>query len=195
MSSRAPRPALVRLLLVALVGLLLLPLAATAPASAASLPSKKKWVADTVAAASGSRTYLQQRLGALEEGDAPLAITLDIDNTSLASHYAPGKPVVAVLRLATYAHDHGVKVFFNTARPEGKVAGAVASLQQAGFPVDGICGRKSGESLAEGKQRCRAQFADQGYRIAVNVGNRSTDFTGGGYDRAYRLPSYGDLLV
>lgn len=192
MPSRHPA---VRLLLLALVGLLLLPLAATAPASAASLPSKKKWVSDTVAAASGSRTYLQQRLDALEEGDDPLAITLDIDNTSLASHYDPGKPVVAVLKLATYARNHGVKVFFNTARPEGKVAGAVASLEKAGFPVDGICGRRSGESLAEGKQRCRAQFADQGYRIAVNVGNRSTDFTGGGYDRAYRLPNYGNLLV
>ncbi|SDS95936.1 HAD superfamily, subfamily IIIB (Acid phosphatase) [Nocardioides scoriae] len=192
MPSRHPA---VRLLLLALVGLLLLPLAATAPASAASLPSKKKWVSDTVAAASGSRTYLQQRLDALEEGDDPLAITLDIDNTSLASHYDPGKPVVAVLKLATYARNHGVKVFFNTARPEGKVAGAVASLEKAGFPVDGICGRRSGESLAEGKQRCRAEFADQGYRIAVNVGNRSTDFTGGGYDRAYRLPNYGNLLV
>ena len=31
-------------------------------------------------------------------------------------------------------------------------------------------------------------------RIIANVGNRCTDFVGGDYERAYRLPNYGNRL-
>jgi hypothetical protein len=31
---------------------------------------------------------------------------------------------------------------------------------------------------------------DEGYTIVANVGNRSTDFLGGSYQRAFRLPDY-----
>jgi hypothetical protein len=44
------------------------------------------------------------------------------------------------------------------------------------------------------KQRCRASFRADGFRIVANVGNRSTDFVGGGYERAFKLPDYGGRL-
>ena len=60
--------------------------------------------------------------------------------------------------------------------------------------VTEVCGRAHGEGLVHGKQRCRRHFVDEGYTIIANVGNRSTDFTGGNYERAFRLPNYGNQL-
>ena len=58
-----------------------------------------------------------------------------------------------------------------------------------------MCGRIStGEALEDSKQRCRRHFVAEGYTIIANVGNRSTDFVGGDYRRAFRLPSYRDQL-
>ncbi len=45
-----------------------------------------------------------------------------------------------------------------------------------------------------GKERCRSTYVAQGYTIIANVGNHSTDFTGGDYERAYRLPNYHNRL-
>ena len=65
---------------------------------------------------------------------------------------------------------------------------------RVGYDVREICGRKPGETLSHSKQRCRAHFVAEGYTLIANVGNRSTDFTGGNYERAFRLPSYGNAL-
>ena len=35
---------------------------------------------------------------------------------------------------------------------------------------------------------------NNGYRMIANIGNRRTDFVGGNYMRAYRLPNYGNRL-
>ena len=35
---------------------------------------------------------------------------------------------------------------------------------------------------------------NNGFTIIANIGNRSTDFVGGNYERAYRLPNYGNRL-
>lgn len=165
------------------------------PASAApgALPSKKKWLADVSMAMQGSRAYLDKRL----ENRLPwqkLAVNLDIDNTSLATEYDKGQAIAVTLRFARYAHNHGIKVFFNTGRGPGKIAAARASLVRAGFPIDRLCHRKVGEDLVHSKKRCRASFVADGYVIVANVGNRSTDFVGGNYSRAFRLPNYGNQL-
>ncbi len=180
----------------ALVGVVLLLslLAVPAPAQAA-LPSKSQWVADTYTAMEGSRAYVGHRV---EAGGSRLAVNLDIDNTSLASHYAYGKPVAVTLRFARYARSHGVKLLFNTGRVQGdgRLAAARDLLRKAGYRVTAICGRTSGsESLAHSKQRCRRRFVHQGWTLIANVGNRGTDFTGGNYERAFRLPSYGGQLA
>jgi hypothetical protein len=68
-------------------------------------------------------------------------------------------------------------------------------LRAAGFTVTAICGRASSEEgLSHSKQRCRRHFVRHGYTIIANVGNRSTDFTGGNYERAFRLRNYGNQL-
>ena len=82
---------------------------------------------------------------------------------------------------------------FNTARHGRQISSARAQLRRAGYPVTAMCGRTSGkESIAHGKQRCRARFVRHGYRLIANVGNNATDFAGPrNYGRAYRLPNYG----
>ena len=37
-------------------------------------------------------------------------------------------------------------------------------------------------------------YVDRGFTIIANVGNRSTDFVGKNYERAFKLPSYGNRL-
>ena len=161
------------------------------PAQARELPDKDQWLADTRAAMVGSRAYVGNRV---ERGGGRLAVNLDIDNTSLATYYARGTAVPVVLRFARYARSKGVALLFNTGRERGQLAGVARSLRRAGYDVREICGRKPGERLVAGKQRCRRHFVSEGYTLIANIGNRDTDFVGGSYERAYRLPNYANQL-
>ena len=165
--------------------------AAPVPAQAAEPPSQRQWLADTRQAMDGSRSYVGHRVA---RGGHRLAVNLDIDNTALATYYAKGTAVPVVLRFARYARSQGVTLLFNTGRERGHLAGVARSLRRVGYEVREICGRTRGESLSHSKQRCRRHFVAEGYTIIANVGNRSTDFVGGNYERAYRLPSYGGAL-
>jgi HAD superfamily, subfamily IIIB (Acid phosphatase) len=164
-------------------------------ADAARLPSKKKWVADTYQAMYGSRAYVRDRVArSSNQGGTKLALNLDIDNTSLATKYDTGKPVAVTLRLVQYAKSKGVYILFNTGRNVSQRAQTIAGLKRAGYPVDGLCAHYKGEALRHSKQRCRQSFTNNGFTIIANIGNRSTDFVGGNYERAYRLPNYGNRL-
>ena len=181
-----------RLLPVALLPLaLVVLLTATVPSQAARLPSRQHWLHDTVSALSGSRPYVANRVA---KGGTKLAINLDIDNTSLQSYYAAGKAVPATLRLVRYAKSRGVYILFNTGRNVSLRQRTIAQLKRAGYPVDGLCAHYRHEPLAHSKQRCRQSFVNNGFTIIANVGNRRTDFVGGNYERAYRLPNYGNRL-
>src|SRR4051812_33259345 len=93
-----------------------LPLLAAVPAHAADAaapPSKAQWQADVRDAMHGSVAYLDERVA---EGGRPLAIVLDIDNTSLATHYGWPQPVRPTLRFARHAHALQVGVYFVTGR-------------------------------------------------------------------------------
>ncbi len=182
-----------RRVLTAVMAVLALLLVSSPPASA-KLPSKRTWTADVREAMVGSHDYLDRRL---RQGVRQPAVNLDIDNTSLASHYDPGKPVARVLRFAKYARSNGVKLLFNTARlrGEGRMRKARRQLVRAGYRVTAVCGRKPGEGLVHSKTRCRRHYVSQGYTLVANVGNRATDFRGGYYDKAYRLPNYGNQLT
>jgi predicted secreted acid phosphatase len=185
----------VRTVVSALVSCLAL-LSLGSPASAempGKLPTKDTWVSDVSTAMHGSRSYLSDRIAAATT-DEKLAINLDIDNTSLATHYAPRQPVLVVRRLARYAHNHGVAVFFNTGRDTTQAATVRSLLVKAGYPVDRLCTRRPSEAVVHSKQRCRASFVADGYTLVANVGNRKTDFIGGDYERAFRLPSYSNQL-
>ena len=167
------------------------PAGARAASSATALPSKRQWLADTRAAMYGSRSYVGHRVA---RGGHRLAVNFDIDNTSLATYYDRGAAVPVTLRFARYARSHGVALLFNTGRRRDRLSGVARSLRRVGYGVRELCGRRPGEALTHGKQRCRRHFRAEGYTLIANVGNRSTDFTGGGYERAFRLPSYGNRL-
>jgi hypothetical protein len=158
---------------------------------AARMPSKQHWLHDTETALSGSGAYVADRVA---KGGTKLALNLDIDNTSLATRYDAGKPVPATLRLVRYAKSKGVYILFNTGRNVRQRARTIAQLKRAGYPVDGLCAHYKGERLAHSKQRCRASFVHNGFHLIANIGNRSTDFAGGNYERAFRLPNYGNRL-
>jgi hypothetical protein len=184
-----------RLVLAVLTCALVLPAWSAGPASAASLPSKKQWLADVSASLKGSSPYVDRRVAA---GGSKLAVNFDIDNTALASHYAYGKAVPSTLRFANHARGKGVTLLFNTGRVkgDGRLLKAKQQLTRAGYHVAEICGRTSSrETLTHSKQRCRQHFVNEGYTIIANVGNRRTDFVGGSYERAYRLPNYANKLA
>ena len=178
---------------VAALAVVLLGTATSSSAAPSPMPTEKKWHHDVASVMAGSHRYLDRAIAA---GDRRYAINLDIDNTSLASYYRKGTPVLAVRSFARYAHRHGVAVLFNTARVGGKVSAGRRLLAKAGYPITEMCGRGSlSEPLAEGKRLCRAHFVDEGYTIIANVGNNSTDFIGPkNYGRAFRLPNYGGRL-
>lgn len=185
---------MVRRLLVALSLAALVLGSTVAPASARShtasrLPPQKVWRADVSRAMSGSQAALRERVAAAAPGER-LAVNLDVDNVSLASQYDPFEPVGPVLRYALLAQRLGVKVFFNTGRRTTFRGRAKRQLSAAGFTVDRLCLRVPGEEISHSKPRCRASFVDAGFTLVANIGNNATDFAGGGYERAYRLPNY-----
>ncbi len=184
-------PVLRRLLSAALLALVLVLTALVPSTQAAKMPSRKAWLHDTVTALAGARPYVANRAA---KGGGKLALNLDIDNTSLQTYYAAGKAIPATLRLVRYAKSKGVYILFNTGRNVSKRKHTIAQLKRAGFPVDGLCAHYKGEPLAHSKQRCRTSFVNNGFHIIANVGNRSTDFVGRNYERAYRLPNYGNRL-
>jgi predicted secreted acid phosphatase len=182
-------------LFLAVVSVLALVLAGTVPAEAAKkLPSKRHWVKDTRKAMYGSRAWVDTRTANPKPTDQKLAVNLDIDNTSLATKYAPGKPVAVTLRFVKYAKDHDLAILFNTGRLSTQLSGITDQLRKAGYPIDAVCGRQKGEGLVHSKQRCRAEYVAQGYTIIANVGNRATDFSGGDYEKAFKLPNYRNRL-
>jgi hypothetical protein len=172
---------------------MLVPLALYLPSAEAAVPSEKDWLSDVNSAMAGSQRYVDS-----VQGDSGrLAVNFDIDNTTLATHYDPGQPVERVLHFAQYAHQHGIALVFNTARLAGggRMTAARHQLEVAGYDVAAICGRNKGESLVHSKTRCRKHYVDSGYTLVANVGNRDTDFQGGYYARAFRLPNYGNQLT
>jgi predicted secreted acid phosphatase len=180
-----------RLLAVATMSLVLVLSVLVPPTQAAGMPSKRAWLHDTAQALSGSRAYVAYRV---RDTRGKLALNLDIDNTSLQTYYDRGKAVPATLRTVRYAKSRGVDILFNTGRNVSLRTKTVRQLRRAGFPVDNLCMKHRGESLSHSKQRCRRIFVKGGYKLIENIGNRSTDFVGGNYMRAYKLPNYGNRL-
>lgn len=152
------------------------------------LPSKRQWLRDVDAAMAGSGKHLDRTIHGKHK---KFAINLDIDNSSLATHYDTGAPIRRVLRFVRHAREHHVAILFNTARSGEQLKQARGQLEAAGYPVTQVCGRRAGETSDHSKRRCRRHFIAQGYTIIANVGNRPTDFSGKkNYGRAFRLPNY-----
>jgi predicted secreted acid phosphatase len=156
------------------------------------MPTRAQWLADVKSAMHGSRAYVRQRVAA-KGPDERLAINFDIDNTVIATYYDGGGAIPQMRRFSRFLHSLGVAMVFNTGRLANRKQRTVAQLTRAGFPVAAVCLRTKGETLPAGKLRCRNSFIGDGYTLIANVGNNETDFAGGGYERAFRLPNYGVL--
>ena len=192
-----PRHLLATVFVVSLCLLSPTPVSAVATAAdsraSANVPSEKHWRKDVRRAMAGSGKYLHARLDRAVAGEK-LAINFDIDNTTLATEYDEGQPVRRVLRFAKHAQRHGIYVLFNTGRSFATLNDVPSQLAAAGYVVTEICTRGTGVKLVKGKKQCRRHFRDEGYTVIANVGNRRTDFVGGNYERAFRLPNYHNKL-
>ncbi|MEU6140251.1 HAD family acid phosphatase [Streptomyces sp. NPDC047081] len=193
------RPPARRTAVVALAGLAL-SLAAALPAQAADV-TEAQWLSDVAAVTGPAQTYIDGRAAANTSG-AKQAIVLDIDNTSLETYFegagtsTPATP--PVLALAQDAHAKGLSVFFISARSNLFNSITKSNLTSVGYTVDGLYARTVAqmltESVADFKTSQRKAIEANGYDIVANIGNNTTDLTGGYADATYKLPDYDGLL-
>ncbi|MEU2236490.1 HAD family acid phosphatase [Streptomyces vietnamensis] len=155
------------------------------------------WDADVRAVIAQARPSIEDRIA---QGGQKQAIVLDIDNTSLETHFHPLPPtpaVAPVLDLARYAHDRGVAVFFVTARPGILELVTRSNLTRVGYPVTGLYQRSFSDLFGSNgayKAAKRADIESQGYTIIANIGNNASDFEGGHSERDVKLPDYDGQL-
>ncbi|MFJ2178292.1 HAD family acid phosphatase [Streptomyces sp. NPDC087851] len=167
--------------------------------TAAAKPDYATWQADIAAVMDQADSYVAGRLASVPAGQKP-AIVLDIDNTSLETDYSSAVPTPAIRRtlaLADFAHDRGVKIFFVSARPDLIQAITKANLTSVGYTIDGLYGRSIGDLFTEVsafKTAQRVKIEKNGYTIIANIGNNTTDLTGGHAERTFKLPDYDGQL-
>jgi hypothetical protein len=149
------------------------------------------------AVAATASAYLDARL---PDAAAHPAIVLDIDNTSLQTHYKPGLQSPAtepILHIAQQASAAGAAVFFVTARPEVLGWQSEGNLRGVGYPFSGIYLRPwfNSQPDAELKTDARKDIESKGYTIVANIGNNTSDLTGGHAERTFKLPDYDGQLA
>jgi predicted secreted acid phosphatase len=170
----------------------------TATAAAADV-DYATWQRDCRAVMDQALPYLKERIADAAPGEKQ-AIVLDIDNTSLETDFGFSYPQPAnrpVLEAARYAQEHGVALFFVTARPGIIGAPTEWNLDHAGYESSGLYVRGFLDlfrDVAEYKTAQRAHIESKGYTIIANIGNTPTDLSGGHAEKAFKLPDYGGQL-
>ena len=173
--------------------------AATASASAAADVDYATWQQDCQTVMNQALPALKQRIAAAKPGEKQ-AIVFDIDNTTLETDYGFSYPSPAnkpVLEVAKYAQEHGVSLFFVTARP-GIISGVTDyNLKSVGYKVSGLYVRgflDLFKDVAAYKTAQRVTIESKGYTIIANIGNSATDLSGGHAETTYKLPDYDGQL-
>ena len=173
--------------------------AATASASAAADVDYATWQQDCQTVMNQALPALKQRIAAAKPGEKQ-AIVFDIDNTTLETDYGFSYPSPAnkpVLEVAKYAQEHGVSLFFVTARP-GIISGVTDyNLKYVGYKVSGLYVRgflDLFKDVAAYKTAQRVTIESKGYTIIANIGNSATDLSGGHAETTYKLPDYNGQL-
>ncbi|MFB8776594.1 HAD family acid phosphatase [Streptomyces broussonetiae] len=175
---------------------------ATAPAAATAAAADvdyTTWQRDCQAVMDQALPYLKERIAAPRPGERQ-AIVLDIDNTALETDFGFSYPQPAnkpVLEAARYAQDHGVAVFFVTARPGIIYSFTEYNLKHRGYRVSGLYVRGLIDlfrNVADYKTAQRADIESKGYTIIANIGNSATDLSGGHAERTFKLPDYDGQL-
>ncbi|MEV0020147.1 HAD family acid phosphatase [Streptomyces tendae] len=169
------------------------------PAAAAADVDYDTWQRDCRAVMDAALPYLKDRIADNAPGEKK-AIVLDIDNTSLETDYGFSYPQPAnrpVLEAAQYAQEHGVALFFVTARPGIIEAPTEWNLAHAGYESSGLYVRgflDLFKDVAEYKTEQRAEIESKGYTIIANIGNSATDLSGGHAEKTFKLPDYDGQL-
>ncbi|MDX2544782.1 HAD family acid phosphatase [Streptomyces sp. WI04-05B] len=172
---------------------------ATTSAAAAADVSYATWQQDCQAVMDQALPYLKQRIAAASAGEKP-AIVFDIDNTTLETDFGFSYPSPAnapVLKVAQYAQDHGVALFFVTARPDIIKPVTQYNLTYVGYNVTGLYARNLIDlfkDVADYKTAQRVAIESKGYTIVANIGNSATDLSGGHAEKTYKLPDYDGQL-
>ncbi|MFD5405679.1 HAD family acid phosphatase [Streptomyces griseorubiginosus] len=168
-------------------------------ATAAAKVDYATWQADCQAVMDQALPYLKTRIAATKPGEKQ-AIVLDIDNTALESDFGFSYPSPAnkpVLNVAKYAQEHGVSLFFVTARPDIIGPATEYNLKQVGYQVSGLYVRNFIDlfkDVATYKTDKRVDIENKGYTIIANIGNSATDLSGGHAEKTFKLPDYDGQL-
>ncbi|MEV8126755.1 HAD family acid phosphatase [Streptomyces sp. NPDC085944] len=172
---------------------------ASVPAAAAADVDYDTWQRDCRAVMDAALPYLKERIADAGPGEKQ-AIVLDIDNTSLETDFGFSYPQPAnrpVLEAARYVQEHGVALFFVTARPGIIEAPTEWNLAHAGYESSGLYVRgflDLFKDVAVYKTEQRAEIESKGYTIIANIGNSATDLSGGHAEKTFKLPDYGGQL-
>ncbi|WP_030811220.1 HAD family acid phosphatase [Streptomyces sp. NRRL F-2799] len=169
--------------------------ATTAPTAAVDYAT---WQQDCGRVMDEALPYVQSRAAA--GAGEKQAIVLDVDNTTLETDFGFQYPQPAnrpVLKVAQYAQDHGIALFFVTARPGILHWPTSYNLEHDGYRVTDL--RVRGlidlfKDVAAYKTAQRADIERQGYTIIANIGNSASDLSGGHAERTFKLPDYDGQL-
>ncbi|MEU9438295.1 HAD family acid phosphatase [Streptomyces sp. NPDC048252] len=171
----------------------------SAAAAAAEDVDYATWQQDCQAVVDQALPALKQRIAATKPGEKQ-AIVFDVDNTTLETDFGFSYPQPAnkpVLDVAKYAQEHGVSLFFVTARP-GIISGVTDyNLKYVGYRVSGLYVRgflDLFKDVAAYKTAQRVAIESKGYTIIANIGNSATDLSGGHAETTYKLPDYDGQL-
>ncbi|MCX4235897.1 HAD family acid phosphatase [Streptomyces sp. NPDC020707] len=173
--------------------------ATTAVTAAAADVEYATWQNDCRAVMAEALPYLKERIAGAAAGEKQ-AIVFDIDNTTLETDFGFSYPSPAnapVLDVARYAQDHGVALFFVTARPDIIKSVTDYNLKHVGYRVSGLYVRgfiDLFKDVAAYKTAQRAAVEAKGYTIIANIGNSATDLSGGHAEKTYKLPDYDGQL-
>ncbi|MET9387159.1 HAD family acid phosphatase [Streptomyces sp. NPDC002928] len=157
------------------------------------------WQQDCQSVMDQALPYLKQRIAATKPGEKQ-AIVFDIDNTTLETDFGFSYPQPAnkpVLAVAQYAQEHGVSLFFVTARPGIIYLPTEYNLEHDGYDVSGLYVRGLVDlfkDVAAYKTAQRVDIESKGYTIIANIGNSATDLSGGHAEKTYKLPDYDGQL-
>ncbi|KMS83539.1 MULTISPECIES: HAD family acid phosphatase [Streptomyces] len=181
------------------------PAAMAAPAEAATTSTSSAkvdhatWQKDCQAVMDQALPYLKDRIAAARPGEKQ-AIVFDIDNTTLETDFGFSYPQPAnrpVLDVARYAQEHGVSLFFVTARPGVLYWPTEYNLEHDGYDVSGLHVRgliDLFKDVAAYKTAQRVDIENDGYTIIANIGNSATDLSGGHAEKTFKLPDYDGQL-
>ena len=171
----------------------------TAATAAAAAVDYATWQADCQTVMNDALPYLKDRIAAVKPGEKQ-AIVFDIDNTALEADFGASYPLPAnkpVLEVAKYAQEHGVSLFFVTARPDIITSFTEYNLKNVGYQVAGLYSRNLIDlfkDVAAYKTAQRVAIENKGYTIIANIGNSATDLSGGHAEKTFKLPDYDGQL-